>query len=167
MTDPGMLTIGSTRGPDDEPVCELAWAGSSWYAPVADVRTAALDALSCAAYAEMLMLLAGKLKLPGPTASALITDLLRSTGRTRFGTKSTVGLLPAGSTKTGEASVLITRGNTRGSVSAEEARKMALRWLVTAEGTESDQLLSEALRGAGIGADTTGRVFGYLQELRR
>jgi hypothetical protein len=35
-----ILTITSTRGPDDEPVCELAWKGDHWYAPVADVRAA-------------------------------------------------------------------------------------------------------------------------------
>lgn len=41
-----------------------------------------------------------------------------------------------------------------------------LRWLEIAEATESDQLVSEALRAAGIDDGTQEKLFGYLRELR-
>jgi hypothetical protein len=62
--------------------------------------------------------------------------------------------------------VLIGRGSKRGLVNAREARSMALQWLEAAEATESDQLVSEALRGTGL-EDSADRVFGYLRELRK
>ena len=48
-----------------------------------------------------------------------------------------------------------------------EARSMALQWLEAAEATESDQLVSEALRGTGFDGGQQERVFGYLRELRK
>jgi len=168
MTDDDeALWIESTRGPDDEPACLITWAAFQWYAPVAAVRRTAVDMVSCAAYAEMMMTLVAKLNLDGKIASALITDLLDGRGRERFGTAETVDLVPAGSTKTGAAVVLIGRGSKRGSVYAAEARSMALQWLEVAEATESDQLVSEALRGTGIGDGQQERLFGYLRELRK
>jgi hypothetical protein len=162
------LWVESTRGPDDEPVCLLTWGPHQWYADVADVRKTAMDMVSCAAYAEMMMLLVAKLSLDGGTASAFVTDLLESRGRERgFGGKATVTLLPAGSTKTGTAVVLLSRGSRRGAVTASEARSMALQWLGAAEATESDQLVSEALTGTGFGHRQQERVFGYLRELRK
>lgn len=160
------LWIKSTRGPDDEPACLFTWSQFQWYAPVADVRKSALDLVVCAAYAEMMMLTVAKLRLDGKTASAFITDLLASTGARQFGGDDTVDLLPGGSTRTGEAVVLLGRGSKRGMVSPASARKMALQWLGAAEATESDQLVSEALRGVGLG-DQADRVFGYLRELRK
>jgi hypothetical protein len=160
------LRVESTRGPDDEPACLLSWAAFQWYAPVEEVRKTALDLVSCAAYAEMMMLLAAKLKLDGRMASAIVTDLLDSRGGRQFGGDATVDLTPAGSTKTGDAVVLIGRGSKRGLVYAREARSMALQWLEAAEATESDQLVSEALRGTGLD-DSADRVFGYLRELRK
>lgn len=161
------LWVESTRGPDDEPACLLRWGAFEWYATVADVRRTALDMMSCAAYAEMMMTLAAKLKLDGKTASALISDLLNGRGVKGFGTPETVDLIPAGSTKTGDAVVLIGRGSKRGSVLAAEARSMALQWLEAAEATESDQLVSEALRGTSMDDYGQERVFGYLKELRK
>jgi hypothetical protein len=162
------LQVESTRGPDDEPACLLTWGPHQWYAPVEEVRRAALDMVSCAAYAEMMMTLVAKLKLDGRIASALVTDILTGRGRERsFGTPGTVDLIPAGSTKTGDAVVLIGRGSRRGCVLAAEARPMALQWLEAAEATESDQLVSEALRGTGMDDDGQERVFGYLRELRK
>jgi len=168
MTDDGeALWIESTRGPDDEPACLITWSGFQWYANVAEVRRTALDMVSCAAYAEMMMTLVARLKLDGKIASALITDLLDSRGRERFGTPETVDLIPAGSTRSGDAVVLIGRGSRRGAVLAAEARSMALQWLEAAEATESDQLVSEAMRATYFEADQVERVFGYLRELRK
>ena len=164
--DDGTLWAESTRGPDDEPVCRLAWGPDRWHAPVDEIRKTALDLVSCAAYAEMMMLLVGKLSLPGSTASAFITDLLNSRGGRGFGSGATVDLVPAGSTKTGDAVVLIGRRGRRGHLFPAEARSMALQWLAAAEATESDQLVSEALRGTGL-EDSAERVFGHLRELRK
>lgn len=75
-------------------------------------------------------------------------------------------LLPGGSTRTGEAVVLLRRGSKRGMVVPSAARSMALQWLGAAEATESDQLVSEALRGTGLDGEAE-RVFGYLRELRK
>jgi len=161
------LWVESTRGPDDEPACLFTWGAFQWYAPVAEVRRSALDLVSCSAYAEMMMLLVAKLRLDGATASAIVTDLLDGRGGRKFGTPGTVDLVPAGSTKTGNAVVLIGRGSKRGSVMAAEARSMALQWLEAAEATESDQLVSEALRGTGFDGEQQERVFGYLRELRK
>lgn len=164
--DEEALWVESTRGPDDEPACLLTWGPHQWYATVADVRKTALDMMSCAAAAEMMMMLAAKLEMPGPMASRLLGDLLSDTGR-EFGADGTVELTPAGSTKTGDAVVLLRRGSKRGSVLAVTARKMALQWLEAAEATESDQLVSEAMRGTGMDAAQQERVFGYLRELRK
>lgn len=161
------LWVESTRGPDDKPACLLTWGAFQWYAEVADVRSTALDMVSCAAYAEMMMTLVARLKLDGKIASALITDLLSGTGRRQFGSDDTVDLLPAGSTKSGDAVVLLRRGSKRGSVLAATARTMALQWIEAAEATESDQLVSEAMRGTGLDGGQQERVFAYLRELRK
>lgn len=164
-----VLTISSTRGPDHEPVCGLHWHGEHWHAPVADVRETALDLVTCASYAEMMMQLRKDLNLPPRTVSALVTALFASQGRKRFGCPTTIGLLPAGDSRKNAPVVLLKRKQTgrQGLVDAAGARRMALRWLEAAEGTESEQLLSEAMRGAAIGPDVTEKVFGYLRELRR
>lgn len=161
------LWIESTRGPDDEPICLLRWGPFEWYAGADAVRETAADMVSCAAYAEMMMTLVSRLKLDGKIASALISDVLSGAGRRQFGSGDTVDLLPAGSTKTGEAVVLLRRGSKRGSVLAATARRMALQWLGAAEATESDQLVSEALTGTGMNTAGQERVFGYLRELRK
>ena len=166
MTDDDTLWVESTRGPDDEPACLFTWGAFQWYAPVDEVRKSALDMVSCAAYSEMMMLLVAKLRLDGKTASAVITDLLASSGVRQLGSDDTVDLLPGGSTRTGEAVVLLGHGSKRGMVAPAEARTMALQWLRAAEATESDQLVSEALRGTGLD-DNAERVFGYLRELRK
>jgi len=166
VTGDTTIWVISTRGPDDEPVCEINWGTKHYYAPVADVRQTALDLVTCAAYAEMMMKLAG-LGLPAQAVSAFTTDLLSDAGRTMFGTPRTITLLPAGSTKRKEALVLLSRGSSEGMVSAAEARDMALQWLEAAEGTESDQLVAEALRATRIAdADEVARLFGYLRKLR-
>ena len=164
-----VLTITSTRGPDDEPVCGLQWHGESWHAPVEDVRETALDLVTCAAYAEMMMQLRKDLKLPPGTVSAFMTELLASQGRRRFGCPTTIDLRPAGDSRKNAPVVLLMRRQTgrQGLVDCAEARKMALRWLTAAEGTESEQLITEAMRGAAISPAATEKVFGYLRELRR
>lgn len=160
------IWIESTRGPDDEPACLLTWGSLQWYASVDDVRKTAIDLVTCAAYAELMMTMVLRVGVPPETASLLATDLLSDAGRTRFGRDATVTLLPAGSSKRREAFVLLDRGAQRGVLSPYEARAMALRWLATAEATESDQIVSEALRATGSDEAATEKMFGYLRELR-
>jgi hypothetical protein len=165
------LWIESTADADGEPVCLITWGPVQWYAPVADVRETALDLVTCAAYAEMAMHLKLALNLDAGTASALMSDLLSQQRSEEFGTASTITLMPAGSTKRRLAVVLLRRvrggSGWDGEVDAAEARAMALRWLEVAEATESDQLVSEALRATGA-CDPAAqeKVFGYLRELR-
>jgi len=99
--------------------------------------------------------------------SAFAADLLSGRGKRFFGAKTTMTLLPAGSSKQRQALVLLKRGSQDGALTPDEARAMALAWMEAAEATESDQLVSEALRATGT--DETGRevVFGYLRQLRR
>lgn len=165
MTDAEAIWIESTRGPDDKPVCRLTWGPVACYPPVDAVRLTAIDLVSCAAYSEMMMKLV-KLGLPPEQVSAFTTDLLSDGKRHRFGDPATVSLLPAGSSRRREALVLLTRGSMKGSLSPDEARAMALRWLEAAEATESDQLVSEALRATGARNRQAEALFGYLRELR-
>jgi hypothetical protein len=160
------IWIESTSGPDHKPVCHLTWGHVACYPPVAAVRLTAIDLVTCAAYAEMMMKLVN-LGLPPAQVSAFASDLLSDSERRRFGDPSTLSLLPAGSSKRKEALVLLTRGSMKGALSPDEARAMALRWLEAAEATESDQLVSEALRATGTAdAEQAGKLFGYLRELR-
>jgi len=167
MSDDGdSIWIESTRGPDDEPVCLIRWGPLECYAPVEDVRATAIDLVTCAAYAELMMTMVVKVSLSADVVSRFATDLLSGAGRRFFGAKTTVMLTPAGSTKRREALVLIKRGSQEGAVSPQEAREMALRWFSVAEATESDQLVSEALRATGSEDAAAEKVFGYLRELR-
>ena len=160
------IWIQSTRGPDDEPACEITWGPLQFYAPVDDVRETAIDLVTCAAYAEMMMTLIIKVSLPPATVSQFTTDLLSGREKRFFGAKTTLTLLPAGSSKRREALVLLSRGSQKGAVSPDEARAMALRWLAVAEAAESDQLVSEALRATGMAGEGQEKLFGYLRELR-
>ena len=167
MTDNDSIWIESTRGPDDEPVCRVQWGPIEAYASVEDVRTTAIDLVTCAAYSEMMMTLVVKVKLGADVVSQFTSDLLSGAGRSYFGAKTTLTMLPAGSTKRREALVLLKRGSRAGELSPDEAREMALRWLAVAEATESDQLVSEALRATGSDEAAAEKVFGYLRELRK
>lgn len=166
-----IIWVTSTRsGPGGEPACEITWRGTTWHAPVADMRTTAIDLLTCAAYAEMMMQLATTLKLPAQTISAFTTDLLAASGRTMFGTPATLDMLPAGSTRRGEAVVLVRRdatANWEGVVSPAEARQMALAWLTVAEATESDRLVAQALsEHPSADPALTERLFARMLQLR-
>jgi hypothetical protein len=160
------IWIQSTRGPDDEPVCELTWGPLQWYAPVEDVRATALDLVACAAYAEMMMTMVVRVGVPPEMVSRFATDVLAGHGRTQFGRDSTISALPAGSSKRKQAMVLLRRGRQRGHLHPDEARDLALQWLAVAEATESDQLVSEALGATGFADGAQEKVFGYLRELR-
>lgn len=164
---PGVIWIVSTRGPDDEPVCELTWDALQWYAPVEDVRQTAIDLVTCAAYAEMMMqLVVPPLKLPPDVVSVFMSDLLHTTGRREeFGAATTIRLMPAGSSKRREALVLLRRGSQKAMVGAAEARGMATAWMSAAEATESDQLVAEAFRATQKAGDLD-QMFGYLRKLR-
>jgi hypothetical protein len=166
------IWIVSTRGPDDEPMCELSWGGERWYAPVADVRQTAMDLVNCAAYAEWIHLLITKVGLPPATVSDITLDLMRIGGRTRdHGTDATIDLFPASGTRkaTGkrEPRVILKRGEQDGMLTIAEAREMARDWMAAAEATESDQLVAEAFRATLPGNDAAlDRLFGYLRKLR-
>lgn len=162
----GGIWITSTRGPDDQPVCQVTWDGLDWYAPVEDVRETAADLMTCAAYAEMMMTLVTRAKLPPEVVSQLTTEMLDGRDKRFFGAKATMTLTPAGSSKRKQPLVLLKRGSLSGELFPDEARAMALRWLAVAEATESDQLVSEALRATGVPAQTQERAFAYLRELR-
>lgn len=168
--DDSTIWVTSTRSPDGRPVCEITWDGERWHAPVADIRATAIDLVTCAAYAEMMMRLAD-LGLPAAAVSNFASDLLSGAGRVMFGSRATFELLPAGSTKHRQPLVLLRRFANRawdGSVSPDEARGMALQWLEAAEATESDQLVAEALRAVvKISGDETEKLFAYLRELRK
>ena len=164
--DSGSIWIESARGPDHEPVCQITYGPLQYYASVDDVRQTATDLVTCAAYAEMMMTLVVKVGLSGDVVSQFTTDLLSGAGRRYFGARTTMTLLPAGSTKRKEALVLLKRGSQDGALSPDEARAMALRWFAVAEATESDQLVSEALRATGADDEAQDRLFGYLRKLR-
>jgi hypothetical protein len=115
----------------------------------------------------MMMTLIVKVGLGADVVSQFTSDLLSGAGRSFFGAKTTITMLPAGSSRRREALVLLDRGSMRGAVSPDEARAMALRWLAVAEATESDQLVSEALRATGADEAATEKLFGYLRELRK
>ena len=72
----GSIWIESTRDPDGQPVCLVTFDKLQYYAPVEDVRATAIDLVTCAAYAEMMMTLITRLDLPAATVSAFATDLL-------------------------------------------------------------------------------------------
>lgn len=174
-----MIRIASTRDPDGEPVCELAWGGRHWYPPVADVRQTALDLVTCAAYAEMMREMIVGAGIPPATVEAFATVLLRGAGRKQgnawsgggYGTATTMDLIPASGTHkpTGErlACVLLACSGMDGMLTADEAREMAGIWLAAAEATESDQLVAEAYRATHRGNDAgLTTLFGYLRKLR-
>jgi hypothetical protein len=171
------IRIESTRGPDDAPVCRLLYNEHQSYPPVRDVRATALDLVVTAADAEACVLLAG-LGLPAEVITAFIEDLLRRRGKTFYGSRSTLLLGPAASTKTGLAWVRVIRpGNGRrrdedededdGVLSPDDAREMARDWFDVAAGTEADQMLAEALRSCTTAtAEETAAVYAYMAALR-
>jgi hypothetical protein len=162
-----ILNIVSTRGKDDEPVCELTWGPLQWYAPVPAVRETAMDLTTCAAYADMMMTLVDDAGLPASVVANFTSAILSTKcDKPYFGTLETITLLPAGSTSRHESVVLLKRGSMKGELLAGEACTMALHWLEIAEATESDQLISEALDGTGVGQLQTDAIFRYLRELR-
>lgn len=139
----GSIWIESTRDPDGQPVCLVTFDKLQYYAPVEDVRATAIDLVS-----------------------AFATDLLAGGGKRYFGAKTTLTLMPAGSSKQRQALVLLNRGSQDGALTPDEARAMALAWMATAEATESDHLVSEALRATGTDEAGQEKVFGYLRQLR-
>jgi hypothetical protein len=163
------IRIESTRGPDDAPVCGLIINGRRTYPSVDDVRATALDLVVTAADAEACVLLAG-LGLPPEVITAFIEDLLRRRGKTSYGTRATVLLGPAASTKTGLAWVRVLQPGRRddgGVLTPDEARQMARDWLEVAAGTEADQMLAEALRSCtAVTAAETQAVYAYMAALR-
>ena len=166
---PLSVLIESTRGPDDIPVCALTCAGRLSYPSVEDVRATALDLVVTAADAEACVLLAG-LGLDAGTITAFIEDLLRRRGKKRYGTRQTLLLAPAASTKTGLAWVRVLQPGSRddgGVLTPDEARQMARDWFEVAAGTEADQLLAEALRSCTtITGYQQGSLYQYMAALR-
>uniref|UniRef100_UPI003F493875 hypothetical protein n=1 Tax=Nonomuraea sp. CA-251285 TaxID=3240002 RepID=UPI003F493875 len=163
------LYIESTRDQDKHPVCQLHWGQLDWYANVEDIRETALDLVSCAAIAEQMMMLV-KIGLDAAVVSEFMSNVIsrsRPKGRRFFGTESTVRLTPGGSSRRGEAVVLIERGKKRGAVSPAEARTIAGDWFGAAEATESDQMVTEALQSVGkFDEGWVAGFFDYLRHLR-
>src|SRR5256885_8235551 len=131
--DGDTIGIVSTRGPDDEPVCEITWGPLQWYAPVEAVRQTAEDLFTCAAYADMLIELSGVTSVPPEVlsefGSALLGRAVRDRpGRTRLGNPDTIGVLPAGSTRRREPLVVLSRGCVDGTVSRTTAPAKGRRW---------------------------------------
>lgn len=120
-------------------------------ASVVDVRQTAVDLVTCAAYAEMMMELV-KLGLPAKQVSDFTSAILKRDKP--FGAATTFDLWPAGSTKRGQPVVLIGRAGVNGpgdplprdALHPDEAREMAQAWFQVAEATESDQKVTAALR---------------------
>jgi hypothetical protein len=160
------IDIVSTRDPDRDPVCELTWGPLQWYATVPDVRETALDLMTCAAYAEMMMTLITDAGLPPEVVARFTTVLLEGREKRYFGAATTLRMMPAGASKQKQPLVLLKRGSMDGMLKPDEAREMALYWLETAEATESDQLVGEALRAVGISPESVASAFGYLRQLR-
>lgn len=165
MSDGETLWIESTRGPDDEPACLFTWGALRWHAMAPEVRQTAADMLTCAAYADMMMEMIGA-GLDAGTVTAFASSLLNGQDKPFFGSGATVRLTPAGDSRKRAALVLMERGSRRHVATSAEAREMAAGWLTVAEGTESDQLVTEALRACGVERSTEEKVFGYLRKLR-
>jgi hypothetical protein len=167
---PFSVWIESTRGPDDEPVCQLTYTAGPdrhrSHPSVADVRATAADLVITAADAEACVLLAG-LGLDAGTITAFAEDLLRRRGRKSYGARSTVLLGPAASTKTGRAWVRIRPSAGDGMLTPDEARQMARDWFEVAAGTEADQMLAEALRACtAVTPDEEETLYAYMGALR-
>jgi hypothetical protein len=177
----GGIDIESTRSPEGQPACLITFGAWQGYASVADVRQTALDLVTCAAYAEMMMQLVD-LGLPPMQTAAFVGDLLAKSGRRYFGTPETIYVMPAGSSKAKKAVVLLNRApmtgpvpddtgriedSMRGMLFADEAREMALGWLEVAEGTESDSLIERALPLSSKDGDLDhDLLFANLRKMR-
>jgi hypothetical protein len=162
-----VITIVGGRDADAPTDCLISWQGHDWTAGVEHVRATAVDLFTAASWAELMMLMVTKVGVAPTSMGAMAGDLIRLSGRSGFGNEETVTLLPVGSSKAGEALVLIRRRHLQGVVDTGTARQMGLAWLTTAEAAESDQLVTEALRTAGgLSADAIEGLFAYLRELR-
>jgi hypothetical protein len=158
--------ISSTRGPDDEPVCLLTFGPHQEYPSTEDVRRTALELIIAAADAEACLLLSA-LGLPANVITGFTEDLLRKRGQKIYGSRNTVLLAPAASTKKRRAYVVLRKGETEGLLLASEARSMARQWFEAAEATESDQIVGEALRSCTeISEDAVAAVYKYMAALR-
>ena len=151
------------------PPCHLSWKGWEGYAACQAVTQTALDMLACAAYADVLgeLLRAG---LDGPTVTHMITGVIRHSGRTGFGHPDVFHPLPAGSSRARVGRVLLERGGKngqRGTLTADEARHMAVNMLKVANAVEYDQAAAEALNSVlGLGAREREPVFAYMRAMR-
>lgn len=167
-TESETIRIESTRDSDGPAQCLLRWGALEWYAPVDDVRTTASDLQECAIYAELMMLMVSKLKLPKHSVSMLTRDLIKlghPDGRPPVGCATTLKLTPAGSSRTGEPAVIVERGSQAETISTAIAREMAAIWRYAAEAAESDQLVADALT-ATLKVDE-GWIDGFFDLLKQ
>ncbi|MFB4285677.1 hypothetical protein ACBJ59_61195 [Nonomuraea sp. MTCD27] len=162
-----VITIVSGRDPRVPASCLLSWQGHDWAAGVDRVRATAVDLVTAAAWAELMMLLVVKTRLPVATVSAMSGDLLGRSGRTELGNQATVMLTPLGSSATRTPLVLLRRGPLQGLLPTGEARQMGLDWLAAAEAAESDRAVTQALRVVGeLPEPRIEALFDYLRDLR-
>jgi hypothetical protein len=165
--DDTVITIVPGRDPDASASCLLSWQGLDWIAGVDRVRATALDLVTAAAWAELMMLLIVKTRLPVGTVSAMAGDLLARSGRTELGSQATVTLTPVGSSATRTPLVLLRRGPLQGLLTTTGARQMGLDWLSTAEAADSDRRVTQALRVVGeLSEPRIEALFAYLRDLR-
>ncbi|NJP93934.1 hypothetical protein HCN51_31620 [Nonomuraea sp. FMUSA5-5] len=165
--DETIITIVSGRDPRVPASCLLSWQGHDWVAGVDRVRATAVDLVTAAAWAELMMLLIVKTRLPVATVSAMAGDLLARSGRTELGSQATVMLTPVGSSATRTPLVLLRRGPLQGLLTTTGARDMGLTWLAAAEAAESDRAVTQALRVVGeFSEPRIEALFDYLRGLR-
>lgn len=160
MTD--SIWIYSTRDLYNEgPACRLVWGSREVYASVAAVRQTAEDLFTAAAYAELIGELI-RIGLPSVKISPMVASMIGKRDAPYLGSKETIQVLPAGSSKRRVGVVLISKGSMRGELDPGEARAMGRTWLEAAEASEADTLFwrtSEAAKSNSPGSwGRDGRV---------
>ncbi|BDT39563.1 hypothetical protein [Streptomyces yaizuensis] len=161
---------------DDDPhtTCLLTWGALEWYAPAPDVMQTATDLHACAAYADMLVALLD-LGMDGGAAQQLLGNAMSKAAEGRrlveggmLGAATTLGCMPAASSKAAAGVVMLKRGSMTGAVSTEGAREMAAHWMQSGLAANYDEIAETALRdllGAGSGKQCDG-FFEYMAALR-
>lgn len=146
--------------------CQITWGGREWFAGVGDVRQTAEDMFTAAAYADTIGQLL-RIGMEGAHITAMISSMLSRRDRKFFGSKSTVSLTPAGSSKRRVGLVIVKRGSLAGELTADETRAMGRRWLVAAEASEAATLFAQVLQRSGwMEHMELDALFGLLQDIR-
>lgn len=172
------IWINSTRDRQNYgPACHIVWEELEWYASVDEVRSTALQLVWCAAYGDMIAELF-KIGLPREMIAALVGGMLSHSEAVAemapkhqtldtLGSKHTLKLMPAGSTKHQAGAVRLMRGNKTLDISPADAVRMAGHWLAAAEASESDTLFSQVVERSGLLSEfDNDALFGLLSDIR-